>query len=63
MFTFIETKLFTRLADELLLDEGLAALQQSLIANPEAGDIVPGSGGVRKVRWGMPGGANEEACG
>ncbi len=55
MFTFIETKLFTRLADELLSDEGLAALQQSLIENPEAGDVVPGSGGVRKVRWGMPG--------
>jgi hypothetical protein len=55
MFTFIETKLFTRLADELLSDEGLAALQQSLIENPEVGDVVPGSGGVRKVRWGMPG--------
>ncbi len=55
MFTFIETKLFTRLADELLSEEGLDALQQSLIENPEAGDVVPGSGGVRKVRWGMPG--------
>jgi RelE toxin of RelE / RelB toxin-antitoxin system len=55
MFTFIETKLFARLADELLSDEGLAALQQALIESPEAGDIVPGSGGVRKMRWGMPG--------
>jgi RelE toxin of RelE / RelB toxin-antitoxin system len=55
MFTFIETKLFTRLADELLSDDGLAALQQSLIESPDAGDVVPGSGGVRKMRWGMPG--------
>ena len=55
MLTFIETKIFTRLVDELMSDEGLAALQQSLIESPEAGDVVPGSGGVRKVRWGMPG--------
>jgi mRNA-degrading endonuclease RelE of RelBE toxin-antitoxin system len=55
MFTFIETRLFTRLADELLHDEGLAALQEYLIENSEAGDIVPGSGGVRKVRWGTAG--------
>jgi hypothetical protein len=55
MFTFIETKLFSRLADELLSDAGLSALQQSLMENPAAGDIVPGSGGVRKLRFGMPG--------
>ena len=55
MFTFIETKLFSRLADELLSDVGLNALQQSLIQNPTAGDVVPGSGGVRKLRFGMPG--------
>lgn len=33
----------------------MAALQEYLIENPEAGDIVPGSGGVRKMRWGMAG--------
>jgi mRNA-degrading endonuclease RelE of RelBE toxin-antitoxin system len=33
----------------------LAALQEYLIENPEAGDIVPGSGGVRKMRWGTAG--------
>jgi hypothetical protein len=41
MFTFIETKLFSRLADELLSDAALSALQQSLMENPAAGDIVP----------------------
>jgi hypothetical protein len=55
MVTFIETKLFSRLADEWLSDAGLSVLQQSLMENPTAGDIVPGSGGVRKLRFGMPG--------
>jgi mRNA-degrading endonuclease RelE of RelBE toxin-antitoxin system len=55
MFVFIETKLFTRLFDEIFSDDDLAELQDFLRTNPEAGDIVPGSGGVRKMRWAMPG--------
>ncbi len=55
MFTFIETRLFTRLADEYLGDEGLRALQAQLLKQPEAGDIIRGSGGVRKLRWAVPG--------
>jgi hypothetical protein len=55
MFSFIETKLFTRLVDEFLSDEELASLQQALAANPEAGALIPGSGGVRKLRWGVRG--------
>ena len=55
MFAFIETKLFTRLFDEIFSDEDLARLQGFLIDNPEVGDVVPGSGGVRKMRWAMPG--------
>jgi mRNA-degrading endonuclease RelE of RelBE toxin-antitoxin system len=55
LFTFIETKVFSRLADEFLPDDQLARLQQHLIANPEAGDIVRESGGVRKLRWGATG--------
>ncbi len=39
MFTFIETKLFSRLADEYLSDDQLRGLQQHLSENPEAGDI------------------------
>jgi hypothetical protein len=53
--TFVETKLFTKLVQEYLSDDEYAALQQSLIANPEAGDVIPGSGGVRKLRWGVAG--------
>ena len=55
MFTFIETRLFTRLADEHLGDEGLRALQVQLLKHPEAGDIIRGSGGVRKLRWAVSG--------
>jgi hypothetical protein len=50
--TFVETKLFTKLVQEYLSDDEYAALQQWLVANPDAGDVIPGSGGVRKLRWG-----------
>jgi len=55
MLTFIETKLFTRLADEYLGEDGLLALQVHLLAQPEIGKLISGSGGVRKLRWAMPG--------
>jgi hypothetical protein len=53
--TFIETKLFTKLVHEYLSDDEYAALQQSLLVSPEVGDVVPASGGVRKLRWGVAG--------
>ncbi len=37
------------------LDEEYAALQQALADDPDAGDVIRGSGGVRKVRWGLAG--------
>jgi mRNA-degrading endonuclease RelE of RelBE toxin-antitoxin system len=55
MVSFVETKLFTRLVAEYLSDDEYRKLQQALIANPEMGPVIPGSGGVRKVRWGMTG--------
>ena len=55
MFTFIETKLFSRVADKHLSDDELARLQHFLSENPEAGDIIRESGGVRKLRWGATG--------
>ena len=51
VYTFVETKLFTRLIDEYLSDDEYAALQLSLAVNPEAGDVIKGTGGVRKLRW------------
>ncbi len=55
MFSFIETKLFTRLVQEYLTDNEYRELQALLIEQPEAGDVVRGSGGVRKLRWRAPG--------
>jgi len=53
--TFVETKLFTKLVQQYLTDDEYATLQQSLIVNPQAGDVIPGSGGVRKLRWSVAG--------
>ena len=51
MFSFIETKLFSRLVGEHLSDDEYVELQKVLIADPEAGALITGSGGVRKIRW------------
>ena len=55
MISFIETKLFTRLVQEYLSDDEYSELQQALLANPESGVVIPRSGGVRKLRWGIAG--------
>ena len=55
MFTFIETSVFERTLPYYLNDDEYAELQRYLIDNPEAGDIIPGSGGVRKLRWRIQG--------
>jgi len=51
MFTFIESAAFSRELSHYLDDEEYGELQQYLINDPEAGDTIPGSGGVRKLRW------------
>lgn len=55
MFAFVETRLFTRLVGEYLDDDEYRALQGALATNPEAGVVIPGSGGVRKIRWSASG--------
>jgi len=55
MFSFIETRLFSRLVQEYLTDQEYGKLQGELIKNPEAGTVVRGSGGVRKLRWAATG--------
>jgi mRNA-degrading endonuclease RelE of RelBE toxin-antitoxin system len=52
---FIEAPLFSRLIYEYLGEEEYAALQWALVLRPEAGTVIPGSGGVRKLRWGGSG--------
>ena len=51
MFTFIESPAFERVRAVYLDDNEYAELQQFMMRNPEAGKIVRGSGGVRKLRW------------
>jgi hypothetical protein len=55
VLTFVETKLFTQLVQNYFADDEYAALQHAIVANPEAGDLIRGSGGVRKLRWGLAG--------
>ncbi|GMQ88464.1 MAG: type II toxin-antitoxin system RelE/ParE family toxin [Gammaproteobacteria bacterium] len=51
----IETTLFTRLITRLMDDEHYRELQEVLIGNPDAGQVIPGSGGLRKIRWRLAG--------
>lgn len=55
MISFIESKLFTRLLGDYLEDDDYVRLQAALVEDPERGMLVPGSGGVRKLRWAQPG--------
>ncbi len=51
----IETPVFTRQVQAALSDDEYRALQLHLILRPDAGAMIPGSGGLRKLRWKMPG--------
>jgi hypothetical protein len=50
---FIEAHAFTKYLYEYLSEEEYIALQLFLAFHPQAGVVVPGSGGVRKLRWGQ----------
>jgi mRNA-degrading endonuclease RelE of RelBE toxin-antitoxin system len=47
----IETPLFTKRIQELISDEEYRFLQTHLVNRPDTGKIIPGSGGLRKLRW------------
>lgn len=51
MHSVLETPTFTCRADALLSREDRASLINTLAANPLAGDVIPGMGGLRKLRW------------
>lgn len=55
MYTLVETPTFKADADEIWAEDERSAFFAWLAANPDAGDVVPGSGGCRKVRWTRPG--------
>ncbi len=51
----VETTIFTRQVQDQLSDDEYRAFQLYLITRPEAGKVIPGSGGLRKVRWRLAG--------
>jgi hypothetical protein len=51
---FVEMPGFTREAEPRLHQEALRALQQELLLDPEKGDVMPGCGGLRKMRFSDP---------
>ena len=52
---FIEATAFSKYVYDYLSEDESLGLESFLLQYPEAGRIVPGSGGVRKVRWAMSG--------
>jgi mRNA-degrading endonuclease RelE of RelBE toxin-antitoxin system len=52
---FIEATAFTKYLYDYLSEDEYIGLQSFLLQYPESGKVVPGSGGVRKVRWAMSG--------
>ena len=55
MFTLIESPVFSKLWPGYWSEEERGEFSAWLAENPEAGSVVPGSGGVRKVRWSRSG--------
>ena len=47
---FVELPAFAKYRADYLDDEGFRGLQQSLLKNPEAGEVIEGAGGLRKDR-------------
>lgn len=52
---FIETPVFTALITELLPDDSYSVLQADIAKNPQLGDLIPKGGGIRKLRFALPG--------
>jgi hypothetical protein len=55
---FVESPQFTRVITELMEDDEYRLLQATLLGNPEAGALIVGLGGLRKIRWSLPGRAS-----
>lgn len=55
MFTIAETEIFTTEAQSIWSDTERTKFTLWLAASPQAGDVIPGTGGCRKVRWSRAG--------
>ena len=51
---FVELPAFSRYRADYLDDDGFRGLQETLMKHPEAGDVIAGTGGLRKLRHGDP---------
>ena len=51
----IETPIFTKTIQSLMSEDDYRQLQSALVIRPDMGDLIPGSGGLRKLRWRIPG--------
>lgn len=50
---FVETPVFTKELKKLLKDDEYRLIQLALLLRPEQGDLIPRTGGLRKIRWGI----------
>ena len=55
MLTVIESPLFTKLWPDYWTEDERGEFASYLANNPDAGDVIPGSGGCRKIRWSRAG--------
>lgn len=51
----VETRVFTRGIGRAMADEAYRQLQTALVERPDSGALIPGGGGLRKLRWGAAG--------
>ena len=51
---FVELPAFSRHRADYITDDGFRSLQNALMENPEAGDVIESTGGLRKLRWADP---------
>lgn len=51
---FVELPAFARFRSDYFDDRGFRGLQTAMMSNPEAGDVIEGTGGLRKLRHGDP---------
>jgi hypothetical protein len=58
MMEFLEAAAFTKYIYDYLSEDEYFGLQNFLLQYPESGKVVPGSGGIRKVRWAIAGRGN-----
>jgi len=59
---FVETRIFTKEIRDILVEDEYRSLQLALKFRPEQGNLIKGSGGIRKIRWGAKGKDKSGGC-